>query len=295
MNIQTYTQEVVNLHTHSHYCGHGSGEIAEYAEKGLEQGLHLLGMSEHCPVPDNRWAVSRMPYSILESYNKDCIDTKERYAGKLEILRGFECDYLPQYHSYYKELQQQVDYLFFAVHELSLANDEEYSLFWYPISKEDLFAYTKLYLEGIESGLFLFGAHPDLFCHSYHSWDEETIACSKDIIECAIANDVALEINGNGMRKGLVKTSGGTRYAYPHHEFWKLASETSVKVICNSDAHKPSHVNDSMGRCLSFAEDCGITYSTFEVGKSREIEGNASLSIIGGEHASSLKRDAVSR
>ena len=102
-----------------------------------------------------------------------------------------------------------------------------------------------------------------------------------------------LEINGNGMRKGLVKTSE-ERYAYPHHEFWKLASETSVKVI-STVPHKPSHVNDSMGRCLSFAEDCGITYSTFEVGKSREIEGNASLSIIGGEHASSLKRDAVSR
>jgi len=92
MNIQTYTQEVVNLHTHSYYCGHGFGEVVEYAQEGLDQGLALLGMSEHCPVPDNRWAGSRMSYSMLDSYNKDCLTTKAEYAGRLEVLRGFECD-----------------------------------------------------------------------------------------------------------------------------------------------------------------------------------------------------------
>ncbi len=286
MNIQTYTQEVVNLHTHSYYCGHGFGEVAEYAQEGLEQGLELLGMSEHCPVPDNRWGGSRMPFAILGSYIKDCKDTKKEFAGRLEVLRGYECDYLPCYHSYYEALKEESDYLFFAIHDLSLDIDDEYSIFWNPITKEDLFAYTKLYLDGLESGLFHFGAHPDVFCHSYRAWDEETIACSKDIIACAIANDVALEINGNGMRKGMVKTSYGKRYAYPHHEFWKLASETTLKVICNSDAHNPSQVNESMSRCLSFARECGISYSTFQVESPLEVqpEGSSTLTISGSEH-----------
>ncbi len=297
MNIQTYTQEVVNLHTHSYYCGHGFGEVAEYAQEGLEQGLQLLGMSEHCPVPDNRWRGSRMAYSMLDSYNRDCIQAKEEYRGRLEILRGFECDYLPQYDSYFQELGQECDYLFFAVHDLSLAIDDEYSIFWNPITKEDLFAYTKLYLEGIESGHFLFGAHPDVFCHSYRAWDEETIACSKDIIACAIANDVALEINGNGMRKGLVRTSYGKRYAYPHHEFWKLAAETPLKVLCNSDAHNPAHVNDSMEDCLTFARECGITYSSFQVEKPQAWQKGepSKLTLIGSVHEGSAKRGVASR
>ena len=284
MNIQTYTQEVVNLHTHSYYCGHGFGEVAEYAQEGVKQGLELLGMSEHCPVPDNRWEKSRMSYSMLPSYNRDCIATKEMYAGTLNILRGFECDYLPEYHSYFEELQAGCDYLFFAVHDLSLDIDAEYSIFWNHLTREDLFAYTDLYVKSIESGLFLFGAHPDVFCHSYRGWDEETIACSKAIIECAIANDVALEINGNGMRKGLVKTSYGTRYAYPHHEFWKLAAQYPVKVICNSDAHKPSHVHDSYGNCLAFAKKCGITYSSIQVEKHQGPDAMVKLSLLGGAH-----------
>ena len=295
MNIQTYTQEVVNLHTHSYYCGHGFGEVAEYAQEGVKQGLELLGMSEHCPVPDNRWEKSRMSYSMLDSYNKDCLAVKAEYAGKLEILRGFECDYLPQYKSYFEELQERCDYLFFAVHDLSLSIHDEYSIFWNPITKEDLFTYTKLYLEGIESGLFLFGAHPDVFCHSYRGWDEETIACSKAIIECAVDNDVALEINGNGMRKGLVKTSYGKRYAYPHHEFWKLAAQYPLKVLCNSDAHKPSYVNNIIDSCLTFAKDCGITYSSFQVEKGQREHMLSTLSLVGSKHKGLEKRGAVSR
>jgi len=293
MNIQTYTQEVVNLHTHSYYCGHGFGEVTEYAQEGQRQGLKLLGMSEHCPVPDNRWGTSRMSYSMLDSYTKDCLATKDEYAGRLEVLRGFECDYLRQYKSYFEELRSTCDYLFFGVHDLSLDIGCEYSMFWNPLTKDDLIAYTKFYVQCIESGLFLFGAHPDVFCHSYRAWDEEAIACSKAILECALANDVALEINGNGMRKGLVKTSYGTRYAYPHHEFWKLAAQYPVKVICNSDAHNPSYVNDSMARCLLFAQECGITYSSFQVEKDRGGNSGAKLSLIGGEHPGLEKRGAA--
>ncbi len=296
MNIQTYAQEVVNLHTHSYYCGHGFGEVAEYAEEGLKQGLEVLGMSEHCPVPDNRWESSRMPFAMLGPYTRDCIETKQEYAGRLKVLRGYECDYLPQYKSYFEELSGECDYLFFAVHDLSLETYDEYSIFWNPITKGDLHTYTKLYIEGIESGLFLFGAHPDVFCHSYRSWDEEAIACAKDIIECAIANDVALEINGNGMRKGLVKTSYGTRYAYPHHEFWKLAAKTSVQVICNSDAHKPSHVHDSLGRCLDFARECGIRYSSFQIESPEDWETgkNSKISFVGSEHTGLVRRGVAS-
>ncbi|HKM07188.1 MAG TPA: histidinol-phosphatase [Sphaerochaeta sp.] len=291
MNIQTYTQEVVNLHTHSYYCGHGFGEVAEYAQEGLKQGLQLLGMSEHCPVPDNRWGASRMPYSMLDSYTKDCLATKDEYAGRLEVLRGFECDYLPQYKSYYEELRERSDYLFFAIHDLSLDINDEYSMFWNPITKEDILAYTKLYVKGLQSGLFLFGAHPDVFCHSYRPWDDEAIACSRAIIECAVANDVALEINGNGMRKRLIKTSYGSRYPYPHHEFWKLAAQYPVKVLCNSDAHKPSHVNDSLENCRSFAKDCGITYSSFQMEKNLGENGGAKFSLVRGEHIG-LRREA---
>ena len=270
MNSSFYTQEVVNLHTHSHYCGHGFGEVAEYAEQACLQQLKVLGMSEHCPVPDERWSLSRMPYTMLGQYNQDCLDTRAVYAGHLEILRGFECDYLPQYYSYYKELREQCDYLLFGIHDLSLDIDSEYSVFWNTMTKQDLHTYTEMYLQSMQTGLFLFGAHPDVFAYNYQIWDEEAQACSRAIIECAVDCKVALEINANGMRKKKVETPEGVRYAYPHQEFWKLASQYSVKVISNSDAHKPYYVNDSFMLCKTFAESCSIEFSSYLIEKEED-------------------------
>ncbi|MFA6784618.1 MAG: histidinol-phosphatase [Sphaerochaeta sp.] len=270
MNSSTYTQEVVNLHTHSYYCGHGFGEVAEYAEKACMQHLHVLGMSEHCPVSDERWVRTRMPFAMLGQYNQDCLRTQNEYVGKLEILRGFECDYLPQYRSFYKEMSEQCDYLLFGIHDLSLDIDSEYSVFWNTMTKQDLYTYTEIYLQALQSGLFLFGAHPDVFMYNYQEWDEETKACSKAIIECAVDYNVALEINANGMRKKMVETSRGVRYAYPHQEFWKLASQYPVKVITNSDAHNPDYVNDGFTLCKTFAESCSIEFSSYLIGKEKD-------------------------
>ncbi|WP_320128283.1 histidinol-phosphatase [uncultured Sphaerochaeta sp.] len=268
MNKQTYTQEVVNLHTHSYYCGHGVGEVSEYAEQGLKQGLQVLGFSEHCPVFDDRWARTRMPRQMLLPYNQDCLAIREDYAEKLVILRGLECDYLPQYKSYYTDYilgELGCDYLLFGVHDLSLDLDTEFSLFGNRLGPKDLFAYTDMYLKALQSGLFLFGAHPDVFTYNYRTWDAEAIACSKAILECAASNAIPLEINANGMRKKKIETDRGLRYAYPLSEFWKLAANYPVKVLCNSDAHRPEFVNDRYPECKAFADECKLSLASYRI------------------------------
>jgi histidinol-phosphatase (PHP family) len=268
MNIKKYTQEVVNLHTHSYYCGHGFGEVEEYAQAALEQNLQVLGMSEHCPVPDDRWSRTRMPNDLFPNYNQDCLAVQEKYAGKLVVLRSFECDYFKQYHSYFKDYilgELGCDYLLFGVHDLSLDKNEEYSMFWNKLTKKDLFTYTDQYLMAMQSGLFLFGAHPDVFAYKYLHWDSEALACSKAILECAVSCNVALEINANGMRKNKIETGKGSRFAYPLSEFWQLAATYPVNIICNSDAHKPEYVNDKYEACKEFADSHEIVFSSYTV------------------------------
>jgi histidinol-phosphatase (PHP family) len=277
---QKYTPEVVNLHTHSYYCGHGFGEVEEYAQQAVKQNLQVLGLSEHCPVPDDRWARTRMPKESLVPYSEDCLAVQEKYEDKLFVLRGFECDYLKQYHSYFTDYilgELKCDYLLFGVHDLSLDINEEYSLFWNKLGKKDLFTYTDQYLEAMQSGLFLFGAHPDVFAYNYRIWDSEAQACSKAIIECAVSCNVALEINANGMRKEKIKTEKGSRYAYPLSDFWHLAAGYPVKVICNSDAHKPEFVNDKFVECKEFADSCNIAFSSYLI--ERNSKGGYDLQI----------------
>ncbi|AEV29161.1 histidinol phosphate phosphatase HisJ family [Sphaerochaeta pleomorpha str. Grapes] len=281
MNTQIFTQEVVNLHTHSYYCGHGFGEVEEYAQQALEQKLQVLGFSEHCPVPDDRWARTRMPNASLSPYSEDCLAVRDKYEGKLVVLRGFECDYLKQYHSYFTDYilgEMDCDYLLFGVHDLSLDKDEEYSMFWNKLGKKDLFTYTDQYLQAMQSGLFVFGAHPDVFAYNYRTWDKEAEACSKAIIECAVSCNVALEINANGMRKKKIETESGNRYAYPIFNFWDLAAKSQVKIICNSDAHKPEYVNDKYAECKEFADSCNITFASFQI--ARKATGGYNLSVV---------------
>ncbi|NCC66292.1 MAG: PHP domain-containing protein, partial [Spirochaetia bacterium] len=152
MNKNIYSQEVTNLHTHSFYCGHGTGTIMQYTKEALQSGLSLLGFSEHCPVEDDRWKKSRMKQEQIPLYELDCQEAKHRYHGKLHILTGYECDYLRQYDSYYASVKDRVDFLICAIHDLSKDLDQEYSVFWNRLSKKDLAIYADMYCSALSSG-----------------------------------------------------------------------------------------------------------------------------------------------
>ena len=68
-------------------------------------------------------------------------------------------------------------------------------------SLKSLKAYSNYFIQSMESGLFAFMAHPDLFGNSYLTWDENTIAASHDILTAAAQLKMPLEINGYGLRK----------------------------------------------------------------------------------------------
>ncbi len=267
--VQSFLPERVNLHTHSWYCGHGTGELAEYVTAAETQGLDLLGFSEHCPLPDHRWPTSRMEFDLLDPYLEECRQLQQS-VDAIQILVGLECDYYPEYATWYREYileENRVDYLCFGVHSLPDASGRDVYMKHLPQDKRLLHEYTDLYTGGLSSGLFLFGVHPDLFASFYHVWDAEAIACSKEIIECAVAYNVPLEINGNGLRKSMIETPTGRRRQYPLREFWELAATYPVQVTTNSDAHQPHEVNQGQWESFAFADKCGVEISGCSIQK----------------------------
>ena len=103
-----------NLHTHSHYCGHGSGEISEYAEYAASKGFSMLGFSEHCPFPTGRFRSTRMPYSEMEKYENDVRSSASGFS--FPVLLGYEIDYMEQWHDYFRSVRERVDYFTAGVH-----------------------------------------------------------------------------------------------------------------------------------------------------------------------------------
>ena len=248
-----YFMAMNNYHTHTYLCKHAEGDASAYAEEAARQKIEILGFSDHTPLPDNRWPEVRMAMADLDSYERQIDEARRRVPG-LKILKGLECewdsDYLGFYHDEILD-RRQFDFLIGAVHFF------KYQGSWYELKQlrtaAHLRAYTDLLIRTMESGLFAFIAHPDGFGSGYDRWDAETSACSRDILSAAAELDIPLEINGYGFRKSLKPTSTGPRRRYPLNSFWELASSYPVKVICNSDAHRPEDAGASIDSARELA------------------------------------------
>lgn len=261
---EVFPNSLVNLHCHSHYCGHGEGELSEFADAAIDGGMKVLGYSEHCPLPDERFSKSRMPYAMLGTYFKDAFGNKVAYRHNLNIFVGAECDWCPEYESFYRDEilgRYGVDYLIMSIHSF-VDSDGQDKLLIHSRDTNDprlLAEYADRYIQGLKSGLFLFGCHPDLFGAMYTDWDEQAIACSKAIIEAAIDCNMPLEVNGLGITRGAIRYNLGTRHVYPVEPFWELAKDMGVKTIVSSDSHCPGNVaGEGRRQAMQFAEAYGL-------------------------------------
>lgn len=251
-----------NYHTHTYRCKHATDDVSEYCEAALAQGLTVLGLSDHTALPDDRWSHIRMPLSDLPNYIAAVDDAIERFPG-LTILKGAECEYSTEYASFFKNTllgEHKFDYLIGAAHFFP-HEGEWVGSYGGADTVAGLRAYTDYFIESMESGLFAFMAHPDLFGNCYLSWDNNTVEASRDIFTAAAALQVPLEINGYGLRKQKIDTPQGKRCMYPWLPFWELASEYDVRVIVNSDAHRPEDVTGNMQEATEIGNRFGLKFA----------------------------------
>ena len=277
-----YTPDKVNLHTHSFYCKHGSGTIADYVEQAKKDGLKLLGFSEHCPLPDREYQKgNRMDYEDLSFYEKDIKEAQRKEAERAEdtitILTGAECDWLPEEQNFYEELLQKrnYDYISCSVHMMidPKTGEEEYLGHVKHLDVPSLLKYVRTYTDGLRSGIFTFGCHPDLFMAGYRRWDADAIAASRDIIQCAIDCDIPLEFNDLGLRKKPIVADDGTvRAPYPVEEFWILARDMGVKAITNSDAHHPKDVAAHKRSTMLWADEINLKLSSWKLDQNGKLQ-----------------------
>jgi len=247
-----------NYHTHTYRCRHAVGDVRHYAARASALGMEALGMSDHVPFRDHRWPGSRMSHRSLGGYFR-AIDRAQRLFPDLRIFRGLECEYDPALDDYYRELKEtwQLDYLIGSVHWVH--HEGQWLSMRQARTAAHLASHARNLIQTMESGHFLFIAHPDNFGTWYRTWDENTRACSRDILEAAAALGIPLEINGYGFRKARIQTSQGDRVPYPWKPFWEMAAGTGVRVLFNSDAHRPGDVYASADLGRALMEECGLS------------------------------------
>ena len=237
---------LTNYHTHTTRCGHAEGTEEEYILTALRCGYKVLGFSDHTP-----WAYAtpgfvsriRMLPSQLDDYVLTLRGLREKYADKLHIRIGLEAEYFPAYLGWLREEMERLDieYLILGCHyDTTDEQDARASRFGGSTSTAHGRRYAEQVVEALETGLYRYLAHPDLFLNRVTAFDADAEKACRDICAAAARLDIPLEYNMAGLT--LQDRPDGS-LGYTRDEFWRIAAEYPVKAIVGCDAHAPSELD----------------------------------------------------
>lgn len=231
----------VNFHTHTYRCQHAKGDIKDYVEYAISNGITTLGFSDHTPwfYPDGYVSPIRMKPDEFDGYITAINQAKQDYAGQIKIYSGLEVEYHIDKLPWLIQLANKhgLDYMILGNH--SYPHDEYGSPtchdFFGIDDPEDIRLYVDVLTKAVESGLFGCIAHPEVFMRGYQQLDDIAIWAFEKIIAVAKSHDVILEYNLNGLPWDQMHHM----HTYPHPLFWEMAGKAGCKAIVGYDAHYP--------------------------------------------------------
>ena len=232
-----------NYHTHTARCGHAEGSDEAYVRAAIEQGFEELGFSDHVPWPYKSGFLNlgvRMDVRRLDEYVRSVRMLRSKYADHIRIRVGFECEYFPEYMDWLAGMAQEkhLDYLILGNHYDG--SDETGMYFGGTRTAQQLSRYVESTICGIQTGLFTYLAHPDLFMRSYKPFDDNCRAAARDLCKACREAGLPMEYNLHD-RYIAYQTS---RVSYPNPEFFDIARQEGVQVIIGVDAHDPKELSD---------------------------------------------------
>ena len=241
-----------NYHTHTARCGHAVGTDREYVESAVRAGFTTLGFSDHAPMPfpDGHESSFRVPLAKAADYFGSIACLREEYQKDIRIFIGLEVEYypalFPAFLSFIRDFSP--DYLILGQHFVYEETPENGSFSDTQVP-EKLRRYYRNVLEAVDTGAFLYVAHPDVL---HYTGDEKTYeTLTRAFLKDLQPYRIPLEINRLGMEEKRI---------YPRKKFWQLAGEYGFSAVIGMDAHSPAALLDekSVDACVALADACGL-------------------------------------
>lgn len=235
---------IANYHAHTYRCNHAEGFEREYVENAVKSGMKIFGFSDHSPYifPGEYYSRFRMKLDQLEDYVDSVLRLRKEFHGVIDIPLGLELEYYPKLLPQLLPVLRDypLDYVIMGQHFIGNEIDEHYSG-WPTDNPRILERYVDQVIEGMQSGLFTYVAHPDLI----HFLGDDKIFAQQMRRLCAEAKNckIPLEVNLLGMME---------KPNYPSPLFWEQAAMEGCDAILGMDAHSPKHVlnRDAETRCM---------------------------------------------
>ncbi|MES2307788.1 MAG: histidinol-phosphatase [Verrucomicrobiota bacterium] len=262
-------------HSHTTLCNHAHGTVEEYAEAALAKNLAGIHITCHTPLPAGFSPQVRMRLDQMNEYLEMIQSVREKFAGRLEIGTGLECDYLPELEPWIAEMRERRLWSHFlgSVHPQTPEFKKSYSQGGVT---ENITRYFQLVAKSAESGFFDTLGHPDLIKNEYpDAWKvEEVMKVVCNALDRIAKTGVAMEMNTSGWNKAIQEVNPGP-------VILKEMAKRNIPVVLGADAHRPTRVGDRFLDGLMILEEAGYReVGLQEVGKRRMIsiaEARASL------------------
>lgn len=252
---------IVDLHNHTPLCNHATGTPIDYAKAAFNQGCKFYGFSDHAPMNfDQKY---RMSFKDMDDY-KEAIDIlKAEFRDKMEILFGYEVDYLPGFIDD-RVLNANVDYLIGSVHFLNgwgFDNPEFIGEYKNRDIDQIYIDYFNAIKEMAKFGKFDIVGHIDLIKVFNYKPKTDIRIIAKDALNEIKKSGMTVELNSAGLRKPVCEI-------YPGDEILEMMSQMGIDITLSSDAHSIEQVGQNMDKIIKKAKDFG--YNEVAIYKNRE-------------------------
>ena len=247
---------------------HGRSTLTELLDAAVERGMVTYGVSNHVPTSEARFLYDdeieagldlEGRRAQLEVYARVSAEAVERYAGRLEVLRGFEAEVVPAA-SYVADMlglreRYGFEYVVGSVHWVDERPiDVSQELFDEAVGEcggleRFLVRYYEQVaemVEGLQPEVIGHFDLPRLFSEGDLSHEARAVrAAAGEALEVAAAAGSLLEVNTSGFRKGL-------RGPYASPWVVERARDLGMALTFSDDSHHVDHVGADLERTRAY-------------------------------------------
>lgn len=247
----------IDLHNHTTLCNHASGSMEEYVKKAIQLGVDHYGFSEHAPMKnfDDGY---RLTLENKEFYETSVIDLKQKYSTDINILLGYEVDYIEGDYILDEIINSKVDYIIGSVHYLDrwgFDNPEFISEY----QNRDIDKIWEEYFAAVKAmsnlGKFDIIGHFDLIKVFKYLPKKDVRLIAKDALKAIKKANMVLEVNPAGLRKPIGEQ-------YPSRPLLEEAFELGISITFGSDAHSVEQVGFGYDDVTLLAKEIGYNKCT---------------------------------
>ncbi len=259
-----------NYHSHTNFCD-GKCTAEEIVKAAIEKKFDAFGFSGHSMYPfAEDWHIAPRDH---ENYVTEIRRLEKEYKSQLDILMGFEADYIPSMcEPTFKRFESfKPDYLigsvhyivnekgFFTVDESSEGVRNGIERLFNGNGKKCVQEYFYLQREMIRNCDFTILGHADLirkrngelnFFDENESWYKKEV---KALVKEIAKTNLIVEINTGAITRGAMDD------VYPNAYMMELLCENNIPVTISSDCHSVDSIDGAFDRALAAIKKAGYT------------------------------------